>query len=489
MTITKTTILHRAHQTDSVKPSGWKLTSLLICMGLPFISWAQTGELSINPSLDRKGTAAPPGSVIPIEPFKYIPPAGAGKTLEALEAIKRTPEQQRILDFNTAGNYQAAGTEGLALMTKEKLDDDLQLIVANSLAWTGRIKEAIPTYQGLIKGKYANEANIGIANVFRWSGRDDQAAPLYRTVLASDPENKDAIEGLELSNRELKPRTTVSFGGSRDSSEIQVRVATINHRWRDNSGSRIMEIEASAVRDTLPTVQTRQPEATFRYQALDLALKPSLEISSASKLSVNGNNNGANLFASGQISLLDDQLSLRAGRINWGRISTNPNGLAANLAAWNAGLTWNQDLPFGRLTASGNYYNISDGNRIVTSSVNLKSSWRPLGSHFTPFVGFETRDAKFSSSNYWSPAQGYGAAYAGVIAEWAGPEWNFYTSVQGGVPLYGDAGNSWSVQTGGKRWVTSDVAIGFNAGVLSSKRDSAEYKSKSASVSVEKLWK
>jgi hypothetical protein len=290
-----------------------------------------------------------------------------------------------------------------------------------------------------------------------------------------------------MASRELKPSTTISFGGSRDSSEIRVQLATINHRWRDTSGSRIMEIEATAVRDTLPTIQTKQPDATFRYQALDLALKPSFEISSASKIGLTGSN-GANLFASGRINLFDDQLSLEAGRINWGRISTNPNALAANLAAWNAGLIWNQDLPFGKLTARGNYYTISDGNRIVTSSVNLKSSWRPFGSHFTPFAGFETRDARFNSLNYWSPSQGYGAAYAGILAEWAGPEWNFYTSVQAGAPLYGDAGNSWNLQIGGKRWVSSDVAIGFNAGALSSRRDSVAYKSKSAIVSVEKLW-
>lgn len=451
-------------------------------MGMPLVSWAQTGELLLNPSLDRKGLATSPGSVLPLEPFKYIPPAGASKTLEALEAVKRTPEQQRILDFNTAGNYQAAGTEGLALMSREKLDDDLQLIVANSLAWTGRMKEAIPTYQGLSKGKYANEANIGIANIFRWSGRDDQAAPLYRAVLATDPENKDAIEGLGLSNRELRPRTTVSVGGSNDSSEIKRRAVTLNHRWRDSTGSNIMEIETSTVRDRLPTVQANQQDLTFRYQALNLALKPSFEISSATKT------NGT-IFASGQINLFDDQLSLQAGRVNWGRIATNPNGLAASLSAWNAGLIWNQNLSFGRLLARANYYDISDGNRIVTSSFNLTPSWRPLGSHFKPFIGVETRDAKFNSSNYWSPAQGYGAAYAGILAEWDGPDWNFYTSAQAGLPLYGDAGNSWNVLLGGKRWLTSDVAVGFSAGALSSKRDNSEYRAKSANVSLEKLWK
>ena len=482
MTTMQKSVSQRFTMMRPVKSGKWRLTSLVVCLGLPLASWGQTGELSLNPSSDRKGAATPPGGAIPLEPFKYIPPAGASKNQQASEAIKRSPEQQRIVDFNTAGNYQAAGTEGLALMSKEKLDDELQLIVANSLAWTGRVKEAIPTYQGLARGKYANEANVGLANVFRWNGRDDQAAPLYRAVLAADPENKDAIEGLELASRELRPRTTVSFGGSSDSSDIQRRVATVNHRWRDSTGSNIMEIETSAVRDALPTFQAKQQDLTFRYQALNLALKPSLEISSATKTS------GA-VYGSGRINLFDDQLSLQAGRLNWGRIATNPNGLAANLSAWNAGLVWNQSLSFGRLLARANYYDISDGNRIVTSSVNLTSSWRPLGSHFKPFVGVETRDAKFNSSNYWSPAQGYGTAYAGVLAEWDGPSWNFYTSAQAGAPLYGDAGNSWNVLVGGKRWVTSDIAVGFSAGMLSSKRDNAEYRAKSATVSVEKLWK
>lgn len=482
MIMTQHPISYRAQPIRFVKPARCHLTPLLVCISLPLAGWAQTGELLLNPNPDRKGTVTSPGSALPLEPFKYIPPAGASKNQQALDAVKRSPEQQRILDFNTAGNYQAAGTEGLALMATEKLDDELQLIIANSLAWTGRVREAIPTYQGLTKGKYANEASIGLANVFRWNGRDDQAAPLYRTVLAIEPENKDAIEGLELASRELRPRTTVSVGGSSDSSDIQRRAVTLNHRWRDSTSSNIMEIETSTVRDRLPTFQASQQDLTFRYQGLNLVLKPSFEISSATKT------NGS-VFASGQISLFDEQLSLKAGRINWGRIATNPNGLAANLSAWNAGLIWSQTLAFGRLSARANYYDISDGNRIVTSSVNLAPSWRPLGNHFKPFVGVETRDAKFNSLNYWSPAQGYGTAYAGVLAEWDGPDWNFYTSAQAGAPLYGDAGNSWNVVVGGKRWITSDMAVGFSAGALSSKRDNTEYKAKSANMSLEKLWK
>ena len=481
-TMTQHPTSHRAQPIRPVRSAGQYIAPFLVCMSLPLSGWTQTGELLLNANPDRKGTVTSPGIGLPLESFRYVPPAGASRNQQALDAVKRSPEQQRILDFNAAGNYQAAGTEGLALMATEKLDDELQLIVANSLAWTGRVKEAIPTYQGLGKGKYANEANIGLANVFRWNGRDDQAAPLYRAVLANDPENTDAIEGLELAGRELRPRTTVSVGSSSDSSDIRRRAVTLNHRWRDSTGSNIMEIETSTVRDRLPTFQASQQDLTFRYQGLALALKPSLEISSATKTS-------GSVFASGQISLFNEQLSLQAGRINWGRIATNPNSLAANLSALNAGLIWNQNLAIGRLLARANYYDISDGNRIITSSVNLASSWRPLGRHFKPFVGVETRDAKFNSPNYWSPAQGYGTAYAGVLAEWDGPDWGFYSSAQAGTPLYGDAGKSWNVGVGGKRWVASDIAIGFSAGALSSKRDSSVYRAKSANVSLEKLWK
>ncbi|TAG35639.1 MAG: hypothetical protein EAZ34_03000 [Polaromonas sp.] len=473
---------HRAQPIRSVKSAGQHIAPFLICMSLPLSGWTQTGELLLNASPDRKGTATSPGIGLPLESFRYIPPGGASKNQQVLNAVKRSPEQQRILDFNAAGNYQAAGTEGLALMAVEKLDDELQLIIANSLAWTGRVQEAIPTYQGLGKGKYANEANIGLANVFRWNGRDDQAAPLYRAVLAIDPENADAIEGLELSDRSLRPRTTVSVGNSSDSSDIRRRAVTLNHRWRDSTGSNIMEIETSTVRDRLPAFQANQQDLTFRYQNLTLALKPSFEISSATKTS-------GGVFASGQISLVDEQLSLQAGRINWGRIATNPNGLAANLSALNAGLMWSQNLTIGKLLARANYYDISDGNRIITSSVSLASSWRPLGSHFKPFLGIETRDAKFSSANYWSPAQGYGTAYAGVLAEWDGLDWGFYASAQAGTALYGEAGKSWNVGIGGKRWIASDIAIGLSASALSSRRDSSVYRAKSANVSLEKLWK
>jgi hypothetical protein len=418
-----------------------------------------------------------------IAPFKYIPPSGAISSAQPeASVVKRTPEQQRIIDLNAAGNYRAVGTEGLALMAQEKQDEELQLIVANSLAWTGRNKDAIPTYEGLVKGKYANEANVGLANLQRWNGRDDLAAPLYRSVLEASPTNTDALEGLALATREMAPRTTFSLGASNDSSDSRRRSNKINHRWRDKSGSTIMEIETSAVKDWLPTIESRQQDLTLRYENLALALKPSVELSTPT---------GANraLYGSGRIKLADDTISLTAGRVNWGQMATNPNALALGLSAYHLGLTAAQGFSFGTLRGRVDLYDISDNNQVIGSSVHLASNWRPLGNNFKPFVGLQTRAAQFTSPNYWSPEMGSGTLYAGLLGEWGSADWNFYTSAQAGARLYGDAGKSWAISGGGKRWLSDDLALSVTFWAMESVRDSAAYKAQSATLSLEKLWR
>ena len=124
----------------------------------------------------------------------------------------------------------------------------------------------------------------------------------------------------------------------------------------------------------------------------------------------------------------------------------------------------------------------------MTTKLNLSSAWRPIGSHFTPFVGIETREAKFNTPNYWSPSEGSGTLYAGLLGEWGSADWNFYASGQTGARLYGDAGASWSVSAGGKRWLSKDVALSMNLWSMASTRDNATYRAQSANLNLEKLW-
>ena len=451
-----------------------------VCLVLPGLGLAQTTGFSGDLSLNNKNSL---GSGMLLAPFQYIAPAGS-KNANSEPAPKRTPGQKKIVDLNAAGDYRAAGTEGLALMAVEQVDDELQLMVANSLAWTGRIKEAIPSYQALTKGKFANEANIGLANMNRWRGRDDQALPMYQSVLEKDPSNADALEGMNLAYKELSPRTSFGMGGASDSSNSQRRSGLINHRWRDQSGADIFEIEINGVRDWLPAPvpEAKQQEIVGRYQNLDMTLKPSLELSMPTDLN-------RRLFATGRIKLWDGKISVGAGTVNWSKKASNPNVLNAGLSANYLGFDATQTFSKGRLTGRMDYYTISpDGNSILTSNLTFNPSWRPLGSHFKPFLGVEDRTARFNTSSYWSPAQGAGTAFTGLLGEWSQPDWNLFASAQIGARVRGDSGSSWSVSVGGKRWLTSDVAISTNFWSMASWRDNAAYRSQSLNLNLEKLW-
>jgi hypothetical protein len=453
-----------AQLSPSIEP-----VSLPVLLPMPVLTpIAASGQPVVTPS----------GVLLQLAPFQYIPPVGA-RLADQVEQPNRSPELQRIMDLSMMGDYQAVVTEGSVLQGKGGLDDELKLIFANSLAWTGRLPEATQAYQGLTTGKFAKEAHIGLANIDRWLGYDHRAAPVYRSVIAIDPENSDALQGLELTSRELSPRTMIGYAGSNDSSDLYTRTLTANHRWRDSTGANIMEIETSHFKGSLPTSESEQRDATFRYKALEREYKPNFEVSVA----------GGAVYGGAGVALGERPILVEAGLVNWGRFTTNPNALSAKLSASHVGLQASQDFSFGKLVGRVDGYGISDGNFIATSSLRLSPVWRPLGSHFKPLLGIETRDAKFNTTNYWSPAQGYGSVYAGLLGEWGNDDWSLYASGQAGRPLYGEAGASWSWSAGGRRWLSTDVAISLSLWGLSNQRDNAPYRANTFALNLEKLWR
>ncbi|MFZ4478947.1 MAG: hypothetical protein ACOYNZ_03525, partial [Rhodoferax sp.] len=62
-------------------------------------------------------------------------------------------------------------------------------------------------------------------------------------------------------------------------------------------------------------------------------------------------------------------------------------------------------------------------------------------------------------------------------------------SGQVGFGLYGDSGTSWSATTGGKFWVSRNIALSGNLWYLDSWRDNAAYNSLAATLNLEVLWR
>jgi hypothetical protein len=449
-----------------------KASVALACLSMSPTSWAADAT-----SLGNAAITAPIGGSNQVAPFQYIP-GEKWKDLDPSEVIKRSGEPMRIAEMYKAGNYAETGTAGLALISKEKVDEQLQLYIANSLAWTNRLKEAGQLYRVLIEGKYKMSAMLGLANLNRWQGRDHLSAPMYKQILAVDPTNKDALEGLRLTDREMKPKTTVTIGGSNDSSDIQLRTLKINHRWRDPSGANIWEVETTRVRNNNLVTEVQRQDFAVRYKMLETPFKPRLELGT----------DGQKVYGSAGVELGTLPVLVEVGRVNWGLLSSNPAALAANLSATRLGVQGSTSLAAGSLFGRADFYNISDGNTITTSALRFTPSWRPLGSHFKPLLGIETRNAKFNTLNYWSPSDGYGSATAGVMGEWGEPDWNFFASAQVGARLFGEAGRSWSLSSGGKRWLNKDWAVGMNFWAMGSQRDNLPYRARSLYFTVEKLW-
>lgn len=396
-------------------------------------------------------------------------------------SVALSPAQQRLHDLNAAGDYQTLGTAGLATFQHTSPDDQTRLMVANSLAWTGRAQQAEAQYQLIGPGKYKNDADVGRANLYRWSGREDKSLPLYQRVLRDNANNEAAQQGLMLAQRELRPRTLLSFSGSSDSGGETRHPGTLTHRWRDTSNTNLYELEGGFISSHQNLARADQRDLTARYQSLNIPLQPKFELSQQLKPSLH-------LFGKVDVKLADKQISLEAGRDNWGKTAATTQALQYGLGANHLGAAANHVFSFGQILAAADFYAISDGNTIRTTKLDYKPAWTPLGNHIKPYLGMETRDAKNNSPRYWSPGIGYGSAYAGLQGELGQDQWSLYGSAQMGTHLYGEAGTSWSISGGGKYWLTNNIAFNLSLWKMQSWRNNSTYRAKSFNLGLEKLW-
>jgi hypothetical protein len=91
--------------------------------------------------------------------------------------------QAKLRDKFDAGDYWSVGSDGLNYLKEEPGNSELRIMVADSLAWSGRYADAISQYQMLAGTALSDRAAVGLANLYRWSDRPDLADPLYRQVL------------------------------------------------------------------------------------------------------------------------------------------------------------------------------------------------------------------------------------------------------------------------------------------------------------------
>ena len=416
------------------------------------------------------------------ESLKDVPSPQEEPAVAPPSDVQRDPKVQRVFDLYQKEDYLGAAEEGFPLLSEFSNDAQLRLIVGNSLAWsTTRYQDAISAYRPLLDTPQARDASLGMANVYRWNGREDLALPLYKKVIEQAPDNKDAREGIILTERAMRPRTQISMGTARDANNMQRQELTLGHRWRSANGSNIFEIEGNGTNDTQVDVASYQRNITLRYQGLELPLQPTFEVTEQT---------GPQQSVFGGVNLkITDDTQFIANRVNWGLLSFTTAAELANLSAAHFALATSKTGDLGNVRARVDYFGVSDGNTVVIGNLQYTPPWRPFGEYFKPFVGISTRDQANYSPLYWSPVNGgYGVYFAGMQAEWSNSTSSVFASAQIGNGLYGEGGLNWGLSLGGKTWINEDYAIGAKLNKYAGGQYGPTYYFTSAQVTLERAW-
>ena len=428
------------------------------------------------------------------------PAAAAAPIAPQTPAPARAPlgKAQQIDALFAKGDYAKAGELGLALLETERPDPELHLKIANSLAWSGQTRAAQMQYRALFDTAVDRQARVGLANTQRWGGRTDLAARGFQGVLDRYPDDADALEGLRLSRFDLAPRTTFSMEQTTDITPVERRGATLGHRWHSAEGDVRYEVRAVRFEDSvefLLPAGTGQPTPITMMTAVDrqsvsasidlLAhpLQPSLMVAVQQQPDDNV------VFGTGRIKLHEWPVWLRAGRLDWGHEALAPRAGDIGLVARHAGLEAQGEFGWGQLFGQLDHFSITDGNSVSAAQLRWTPSWRPLGARWRPNLGLDFRQADQPTPLYWSPAIGHGSANVGLSGDWSKGNWDLYGSAQYGVPLLEESGNSWSLSLGGRYRIAPDLAVSFNFWRMSSERDNAAYRARTANVQVEKVWR
>jgi len=379
------------------------------------------------------------------------------------------------------GDYATVANQGAALLLIQPWDNELRYFVANSLAWTGRTDEAIPQYQALDGTTFSHEAQLGLANIYRWNGRPDRAQPLYQQVLNDQPDNKDAVNGLILTQRELRPKTSISVENFHDSDQTSIHSLALKQQWRASDTAQQIEIEADVAQNTRPGLNQNQSDLTLRYANPNALLEPKAEVSLQTTPD-------SRLFGKLSLSLSGTPLAITAGRVNWAKLAQNPFAIAQGLTANDIGGNIDYTSTLGRWRATYLASEISDANLVQDASFLYTPAWQPFTSpDIKAYVGVNGHKARFATPLYWSPAPGNYYGLIGLNAEWVSTVWSNVVAAQYGLPLSAGITSSWSLTAGAHRHLGQDWALGIDLTAQSAQRSTA-YSAQYVTFSLEKLW-
>jgi hypothetical protein len=437
-------------------------------------------EISPQPSVAIMATVALLFSVALGSDARAQP--AASNTAPAVTAATAAPDS--ATRAYQEERYTDAARLGLVEVSKRPDDHDLRLKVANSLAWTGQYALAAQQYRALATSPLATEATLGLANVYLWSGQPHLAQPLFQAVLASNPAQADALDGIARLRRELQPRTTLRLSTAGDSGKAERSGLAVSHRWRDAGLNQIFELAADRNKEqrSPDTGDLKPREVSFAYQHLGLPLAPRLELSAQSSPT-------SKLFGDLSARLPSADVTVSAGRVNWGQLVFDARALRDGLTANRVGIAAATDTPAGQLAGSFNQFAVSDGNRVREFNLRYTPQWQPAPARtgVKLFAGLYGRGASRQVDRYWSPTV-YNTADVGLaLGRWEA-EWQLEGELKRSFGIGGEGANGWTLGTGALRWLNRDWAIQGNLAYQETSRSGSRYRYDALSAALIRVW-
>jgi tetratricopeptide (TPR) repeat protein len=394
------------------------------------------------------------------------------------------------------GSYRAALVPGSKALSFNPHDNELRLQLANTLAWTGRYDAATEQYERLLHDKnFEGRARVGLSNMLRWRGAPQVAMPILQEAAKQDPQNKDVVEGLKQTEREIRPLTSVKLSRAADSNNLtRIQLSASQRFWPQTTVlGRPLKLELGVLSgaDTLGSINRRHKDLS-----LSIALSP---MGTGQRAATNwGNSTGARLelsaqndvrtrvFARAHADFLGDAFSMRIGHINWGRQAFNVAALQAGLSANQLGMSGNFNSEWLLVKARLDSYAISDGNRLLDSEVSINPTWQPLPMGVQWYKAYAYRSADRVDPRYWSPKNNLTSTY-GLKRSWYFEDGEFTLSAGKSFGLTPDAKGGYSFTANGKIWISRETSLGMELFMIDAPRVGA-YRYNYLSFTLNQLW-
>jgi Tetratricopeptide repeat len=382
--------------------------------------------------------------------------------------------------FN-AGQHSQASRLGAKALVSDPSNQALRLMVAQSLAKSGRTEAAADQYEKLVNGPYQTAARLGLAEIYRRNGHPELAEAIYEQVLAKDPNNKEAGAGLKASKKALSATIdkTVYFG--KDNLGFKrFESATRFSKYSEDRSIR-WGVGYSLGKDSNAPSADKYASVHSFVQALQWPLTPRLDAHIADGF------NKTRLYALVTADLIPNQVSLKFGLVNWGRQSFNASAQSAGLFARHVGMTANFSTELGDFRSHADVFNVSDGNFVWDAQLQFTPVIQPLPFGVQWYAGLSAKRADQFNARYWSPVQTYGLALVGLKKHWVFERGDFGLGLQSGVAITNQARNNFAVIASGKYWISEDMALSLDFNSLKSPRPS-DYRQHLLTVNLQRLW-